>query len=213
MRTHTHDRGADVTIEAAGAPEAVVQAMRWTRDAGRVVIVGQYTDHGEVAFNPHRDLNRKHLDVRGCWGSDYSHFHRAVQIMRDPAAAQPWRLLPLQRFPLADANRAVDLVAEGMVVKAWDWVVKGPRGLAQPAIKCRGAEYLRIIYGAEYTLPGHLERLRARGLAAKRSLALREYALGLEGLYRFVENEPFYRVHECVFGVLALESEPVDPRL
>lgn len=102
---------------------------------------------------------------------------------------------------------------EGMVVKSWDWVVKGPRGLVQPAVKCRGPEYLRIIYGAEYTLPAHLDRLRARGLSAKRSLALREYALGLEALQRFVENEPFHRVHECVFGVLALESEPVDPRL
>lgn len=102
---------------------------------------------------------------------------------------------------------------EGMVVKSWDWVVKGPRGLVQPAIKCRGSEYLRIIYGPEYTLPSHLDRLRARGLSVKRSLALREYALGLEALQRFVENEPFYRVHECVFGVLALESEPVDPRL
>ena len=118
VREHTHGRGADVTIEAAGAPEAVAQAMRCTRDAGRVVILGQYTDHGDVSFNPHLDLNRKHLDVRGCWGSDYSHFHRAVQIMRDPEAARPWRSLPLRHFPLADANRAVDLVAEGMVVKA-----------------------------------------------------------------------------------------------
>jgi protein phosphatase len=110
----------------------------------------------------------------------------------------------------------LDLVqrgGEGMVVKSWEWIVKGPRGLVQPAIKCRGPEYLRIIYGPEYTLPAHLERLRARGLSAKRSLALREYALGLEALHRFVEREPFYRVHECVFGVLALESEPVDPRL
>jgi L-iditol 2-dehydrogenase len=73
----TNDRGADVTIEATGAPDAVVQAMRFTRDAGRVVIVGQYTDHGETSFNPHLDLNKKHLDVRGCWGSDFSHFYRA----------------------------------------------------------------------------------------------------------------------------------------
>lgn len=93
------------------------------------------------------------------------------------------------------------------------WIVKGRRGLAQPAIKCRGAEYLRIIYGPEYSAPEHLERLRARGLSVKRSLAMREFALGLEALYRFVEGEPLYRVHECVFGVLALESEPVDPRL
>jgi len=102
---------------------------------------------------------------------------------------------------------------EGMVVKPLRWIVKGRRGLAQPAIKCRGAEYLRIIYGPEYSAPEHLERLRARGLSVKRSLALREFALGLEALHRFVEGEPLYRVHECVFGVLALESEPVDPRL
>ncbi len=102
---------------------------------------------------------------------------------------------------------------EGMVVKPLSWIVKGRRGLAQPAIKCRGAEYLRIIYGPEYSAPEHLERLRARGLSVKRSLALREFALGLEALHRFVEGEPLYRVHECVFGVLALESEPVDPRL
>ncbi len=79
----TNGRGADVTIEATGAPSAVVQAMRCTRDAGRVVIVGQYTDHGETSFNPHLDLNRKHLDVRGCWGSDFSHFYRGVQIVSD----------------------------------------------------------------------------------------------------------------------------------
>lgn len=102
---------------------------------------------------------------------------------------------------------------EGMVVKPLDWIVRGRKGLVQPALKCRGREYLRIIYGPEYTEPEHLVRLRSRGLAAKRSLAIREYALGLEGLHRFVEREPLYRVHECVFGVLALESEPVDPRL
>ena len=102
---------------------------------------------------------------------------------------------------------------EGMVVKAADWVVRGRRGLVQPAVKCRGREYLRIIYGPEYTAEEHLKRLRKRGLGRKRSLALREYALGLEGLHRFIEREPLYRVHQCVFGVLALESEPVDPRL
>ena len=102
---------------------------------------------------------------------------------------------------------------EGMVVKPVQWLTRGRKGLVQPALKCRGKEYLRIIYGPEYTLPEHLERLRGRSLAAKRSLALREFALGLEALHRFVEREPLYRVHECVFGVLALESEPVDPRL
>jgi len=102
---------------------------------------------------------------------------------------------------------------EGMVVKPLDFIAKSRRGLAQPAIKCRGREYLRIIYGPEYTAPENLERLRARGLSTKRSLALREFALGVESLERFVRKEPLRRVHECVFGVLALESEPVDPRL
>lgn len=102
---------------------------------------------------------------------------------------------------------------EGMVVKPADFIARGRRGLLQPAVKCRGPEYLRIIYGPEYTAPENLERLRSRGLQAKRSLALREFALGVEGLERFVRKEPLRRVHECVFGVLALESEPVDPRL
>ena len=102
---------------------------------------------------------------------------------------------------------------EGAVVKPLPFVTSISKGPVQPAVKCRGREYLRIIYGPEYTLPEHLERLRARGLSAKRSLALREFALGIEGLERFVQREPLRRVHECVFGVLALESEPVDPRL
>ncbi|MBX3728581.1 MAG: polynucleotide kinase-phosphatase [Candidatus Sumerlaeia bacterium] len=102
---------------------------------------------------------------------------------------------------------------EGMVVKPVSFVAKGPKGHVQPAIKCRGAEYLRIIYGPDYTRPPHLERLRQRGLQRKRSMALREFALGLEGLDRFVRREPLHRVHECALGVLALESEPVDSRL
>jgi protein phosphatase len=102
---------------------------------------------------------------------------------------------------------------EGMVVKPLEFVAKNRRGLIQPAVKCRGREYLRIIYGAEYTATENLERLRARGLSTKRSLALREFALGIEALERFVHKEPLRRVHEAVFGVLALESEPVDPRL
>lgn len=102
---------------------------------------------------------------------------------------------------------------EGMVVKPLDFVARGRHGLAQPAVKCRGREYLRIIYGPEYTMDENLERLRSRGLGTKRSLALREFALGVEALERFVRKEPLRRVHECIFGVLALESEPVDPRL
>lgn len=102
---------------------------------------------------------------------------------------------------------------EGMVVKPLDFIARGKRGLLQPAVKCRGREYLRIIYSPDYTSEANLSRLRSRGLGAKRSLALREFALGIEALERFVRREPLRRVHECVFGVLALESEPVDPRL
>ena len=102
---------------------------------------------------------------------------------------------------------------EGMVVKPAANLVRGRRGLVQPGLKVRGREYLRIIYGPDYTEPANLARLRARGLGHKRSLALREYALGLEAIDRVARGEPLWRVHECVFAVLALESEPVDPRL
>ncbi len=102
---------------------------------------------------------------------------------------------------------------EGMVVKPSEFITSGPKGVCQPAIKCRGSEYLRIIYGPEYSEPENLSRLRKRGLARKRSLAMAEFALGIEGLTRFVNKEPLRRVHECAFGVLAMESEPVDPRL
>jgi protein phosphatase len=102
---------------------------------------------------------------------------------------------------------------EGTVVKPISFIHKSRRGLSQPAVKCRGREYLRIIYGPDYTCAENLDRLRSRGLGRKRALALSEFALGVEGLERFVRREPLRRVHECVFGVLALESEPVDPRL
>ncbi len=102
---------------------------------------------------------------------------------------------------------------EGMVVKPNAFLVSGEKGLIQPAMKVRGRNYLRIIYGPDYDMPGNIERLRERGLARKFSLAEREFKLGLEGLHRFVEKQPLSKVHECALGVLALESEPVDPRL
>jgi protein phosphatase len=135
-------------------------------------------------------------------------------------------LLPGTPFLTVDLTQPADLEqgvawwqeltakgGEGMVVKPLEFIAHGPKGLAQPAVKVRGREYLRIIYGPEYTLSENLARLRSRGLGAKRSLALREFALGLEALERFVHKEPLRRVHECVFAVLALESLPVDPRL
>ena len=100
-----------------------------------------------------------------------------------------------------------------MVVKPFDHISYGKKGLIQPAIKCRGKEYLRIIYGPEYSSPKNMKVLKNRSLGRKRSLALREFSLGVEALERFVKKEPLRKIHECVFGVLALESEAVDPRL
>ena len=102
---------------------------------------------------------------------------------------------------------------EDMVVKPMEFVARWKSGLVQPPLKVRGRQYLRLIYGPDYIQPEHLERLRERGLGTKRSLAMRDFALGLEGLERFVHDEPLRRVHECTFAVLAMESEPVDPRL
>jgi threonine dehydrogenase-like Zn-dependent dehydrogenase len=118
----TNGRGADVTIEATGEAIAVVQAMRFTRDAGRVVILGQYTDHGpfpaSAAFNPHFDLNKKHLDVRGCWGSEFSHFYRGAQIIGDAVRSAPWTNIKLTSYDLLHANDALADVSSGKVLKA-----------------------------------------------------------------------------------------------
>lgn len=154
---------------------------------------------------------------------DRSHVWHMDTLARLAAADPMFVATPYQVVELADDTAKERATAwwetltaeggEGMVIKPLSWLCYAKRGLVQPAIKCRGREYLRIIYGPEYTARQNLDRLRARGLSRKRSLALREFALGVEGLYRFVEREPLWRVHECVFGVLALESEPVDPRL
>ncbi len=154
-----------------------------------------------------------HNDKTHVW-----HMETLAQLCK----AEP-ELLLATAYKLVDVNDTATGVAwweeltsiggEGIVVKPLDFARIGDHGLVQPAVKCRGKEYLRIIYGAEYTLPENLERLRSRGLSKKRSLALREFALGMESLERFTKKEPLRRVHECVFGVLALKSEPVDPRL
>jgi protein phosphatase len=133
-------------------------------------------------------------------------------------AATPFRLVDLESEEAVQAATDwwLELTrtgGEGMVVKPLDFVARNKKGLVQPALKCRGREYLRIIYGPEYDLPQNLERLRQRGLSGKRSLAMREFCLGVEALTRFVQRQPLRHIHECVFGVLALESEPVDPRL
>ena len=118
VRSHTGGRGAAVTVEATGSPDAVAEAMRFTRDGGRVVVAGQYTDGGETSINPHRDLNRKHLEVRGCWGSDYSHFHRGAVLMEDPVLSAPWTRVPVRRYGLGEVSEALRRVASGEAVKA-----------------------------------------------------------------------------------------------
>jgi protein phosphatase len=137
-------------------------------------------------------------------------------VTADPELLRPTRRLVVDLTDPSSVAAGVswwtELTAaggEGMVVKPYSEA----RGLVQPGVKCRGREYLRIIYGPDYTEEANLNRLRQRSLGRKRSLALREYALGLESLTRFVDGEPLWRVHEPVFAVLALESEPVDPRL
>jgi protein phosphatase len=157
-----------------------------------------------------------HADQDHVW-----HMETLASICRhDPALLMttPYKIVDLSNQENVDAGvhwwlELTGRGGEGMVVKPYQFVTIGSKGLTQPAVKCRGREYLRIIYGPEYTFPDNLSRLRKRGLATKRSLALREFALGIESLERFAAREPLRRVHECVFGVLALESEPVDPRL
>ncbi|MDR2986866.1 MAG: polynucleotide kinase-phosphatase [Nocardiopsaceae bacterium] len=160
-------------------------------------------------------------------GTSYSNRPHAwhLAIADRLAAAEP-ELITVTRSMDADTTDPVSMAAatlwweqltagggEGMVVKPAANLVRGRRGPVQPGLKVRGREYLRIIYGPDYAEPANLDRLRTRGLGHKRSLASREYALGLEALDRVARGEPLWRVHECVFAVLALESEPVDPRL
>ena len=114
----THGRGVDVVIEAAGRPEAVAQALDLVRDGGRVVVVGQYTDHGPVPIHPHFQINRKHVEIRGCWGSDYSHFHRAVELAARHHARVPWREMVSARYDLERAGDALSDVAAQVVLKA-----------------------------------------------------------------------------------------------
>jgi L-iditol 2-dehydrogenase len=118
VRALTGGRGADATIEATGVPGAVVEGMQLTRDGGRLIVVGQYTDLGQTPFNPHADLNRKHLDVRGCWGSDFSHFHRAVELLARFGGAVGWERMISRVYSLDELNEALSDVAAGRVVKA-----------------------------------------------------------------------------------------------
>jgi protein phosphatase len=195
----------------AEAFSAAVRRYAWT--------VTGIEDFKIAPFHLLASEGKAHIDKSHCW-----HMATLRRFVAGDRAAKPlfeptsFRIVSLASEE--DERAATDWWlkitgegSEGMVVKPMQYVVKGQKGIVQPAIKCRGREYLRLIYGPDYDAPENLTRLRKRSLGAKRSLALREFSLGLEALERFVAREPLRRVHECVFGVLALESEPVDPRL
>ena len=210
------DRGIDAADGLARVEERLGLAELYSDAYARYC--WPVTSLADIQFAPFHLLaseGRLHADKDHLWHMNVAaRLHEAVPTL---FLGTQHRVVRLNTSDEADAARWWEELTgkggEGMVVKPLGFVSKGKRGLVQPAIKCRGAEYLRMIYGPEYTLPENLDRLRNRGLSAKRSLALREFALGVEGIERFVEREPLYRVHECAFAVLALESEPVDPRL
>jgi protein phosphatase len=191
------------------------ELMPWSAKA-QELLRQQYAAVGSAPFHLLATEGQVHVQRDHVW-----HMEKLAEICKPGDGlllATPYKIVDVtDTSSVEEATRWWEELTgrggEGMVVKPMDFIVRGSRGLTQPAVKCRGPEYLRIIYGPEYLLPENLERLRSRSVAAKRSLALREFALGIEALERFVRQEPLRRVHECVFGVLALESEPVDPRL
>jgi protein phosphatase len=178
--------------------------------------VSSVTDLKLAPFHLLATEGRVHVDKDHVW--HMTELAKICEFDRELLLATPYKIVDVT--DAASEAEGIDwwtkLTAsggEGMVVKPLEFILRGNRGLSQPAVKCRGREYLRIIYGPDYTDDANLSRLRHRGLAHKRSLALAEFALGIEALERLVRREPLRRVHECVFGVLAMESEPVDPRL
>jgi protein phosphatase len=211
------EHGADVAALTERTRARHALAEKYVSAYGRYCWPVSSVDDLRLApFHLLASEGKVHVDQIHAW-----HMETLARLCHD---AEPLLLATSHRFvdltePSSEAAAIAwweELTArggEGMVVKPVDFLTRGRRGWVQPAVKCRGPEYLRIIYGPEYSLPENLERLRRRGLSAKRSLALRETALGVEALERFVRHEPLRRVHECVFGVLALESEPIDPRL
>jgi protein phosphatase len=222
------DAAGDLLAAASARGVEVGELLSRTRD--RRVLAGRFTDAYRHYCWPVASVNDLKLaPFQILAGEGAVHALRphtwhlttlAALCAADPAILRP---TPAVAVTLADAGSEAAATdwwreltqagGEGMVVKPAQVVHQGPRGLAQPGIKCRGPEYLRIIYGPEYTAPRNLARLRSRDVGRKRTLATGEFALGIEALERFTAAEPLYRVHECVFGVLALESEPVDPRL
>jgi protein phosphatase len=210
-------RGVDVSTQLGNYQQRAEMAKQYVTAYRRYCWpVNDISDYKLAPFHILATEKAVHTDKNHYW-----HMEEVAKIaLHDPdlLVATAYKVIDL-----ADPSNQKEAVrwwqelnamgGEGMVVKPMEFIVKGSRGILQPAVKCRGREYLRIIYGLEYSVPENLERLCRRGLSLKRSLAMREFALGIEALECFVANAPLRRVHECVFGILALESEPVDPRL
>ncbi len=117
----TSGRGADVTIEATGAPTAVKQGIAMTRDGGRYIVVGHYTDTGEISLNPHLEINRKHLTVQGVWGVDFSHFHRMIGVLErhgSRLSGGGWERLISRPYGLDELDSALAAVESGSLIKA-----------------------------------------------------------------------------------------------
>ena len=230
--------GAAARAALPAAEAALVQAAARGLDLGELLTRQRSRSADAVAFT---DVYRRYCwPTDGLTGTAFAGF-QLLAAAGATFADRPhdWHLSVADRLAEADpdllrrtAHRTVDVTdpaserdavdwwteltaggGEGMVVKPAGNLTRGRRGVVQPGLKVRGREYLRLVYGPDYTEPANLARLRERNLGRKRGLALREYALGLEGLERLARGEPLWRVHECVFAVLALESEPVDPRL
>lgn len=229
---------APVSTAGSAAIAATIAALSTTRADGAAALLDRYRQRHDDMAGYTAAWQRYCGAVEGLEGLRFAPFHLLatgssvntdqdhvwhMETLAALAAADPallmatrYRVVALEdEESCAAAARwweaLTEAGGEGMVVKPRQWVVRGKRGLVQPAVKCRGPEYLRIIYGPSYR--EQLGVLRQRSLGRKRSMALKEMALGLEGLQRFVEGRPQRRVHACVFATLAMESEPVDPRL
>ncbi len=210
-------RGVPVDDLATATTDRLNDARRYRDAYNRYVApFGGIADLRIAPFHLLATEGAVHADRDNLWHMAQAHRLAAV----DPALFVATRY---RTVDLGDPQQVAEAVSwweeltaaggEGMVVKPLSFIARGKKGLLQPAIKCRGREYLRIIYGPDYDRPENLDRLKKRGLGQKRAMAIREFALGLEALHRFVEHAPLTRVHQCVFGVLAMETEPVDPRL
>lgn len=128
VRQLTGGRGVDVVIEASGSPAAITQGLDLVRDGGRMIVCGHYTDNGSVEIHPHFQINRKHVELKGCWGSRYDHFHRAVALTARFGDVKPWREMVSGRYTLANAEAALAAVEKQTAIKAL--ITPNPRFLS-----------------------------------------------------------------------------------